>query len=414
MDRLTKGGASPAPAFFVLMLLLGVVTSLRAQTDDGAQRIANSLVPGVERAVGLKFKHPPAIAVRSREQVRDYLMHKIAQEYPPAELLATKRTYQAFRLIPDTLDLGKLIVNLYGEQVAGFFDPDSARLFVVRGSDPQMMRVVMAHELVHALQDQYTHLNTILHLRRQNDRQTAGQSVMEGQAMVGSLTALAPGGQIPDFSQMWGVIRENLRTQQSSMPVFAAAPKVLQEGMLFPYISGGEFIQNFEQNRANPDDLPFNDRLPVSTEQILHYSRYAAGEKPVRVTIAASPGDTLVYDDDFGEFGARVALESWGVSEGRSLAAASGWNGDRYVVLGTRAGTALIWAVAWDSPADAAEFESALRSGWARSAEGRDVAARRSVIETLDVGGVKVVRLVDAPSAWAGWRRLPVVRVARP
>src|SRR6185436_994304 len=129
----------------------------------------------------------------------------------------------------------------------------------------------------------------------------------------------------------------------------------LQEGMLFPYISGGEFIQSFERNRSNPEDLPFNDRLPVSTEQILHYSRYAANEKPVRVAITAVPGDTLVYDDDLGEFGARVALESWGVSEGRSLAAAGGWNGDRYAVFGSRAGTVLVWAAAWDSPADAAE-----------------------------------------------------------
>ncbi len=413
MDRVKPATRSPSRQVAkVAILSLALAGRLAAQSDDGAQRIAQSMIPAVERAAGMTFKHPPLIAVRSRDQVRAYLMRKIAAEFPPAELNAMQRTYRVFRLVPDTLDLGKLIVDLYGEQVAGFFDPDSTMLFVVRGSDPQMMRVVMAHELVHALQDQYTHLNAILKLRRQNDRQTAGQAVMEGQAMVASLSALAPGGQIPDFSQIWSTIRENLRTQQASMPVFANAPKILQESMLFPYIAGGEFIQNFEQNRATPSDMPFNNRLPYSTEQIIHFSRYTARERPAAITIRPVPGDTVVYDDDFGEFGARVALESWGVSEGRALAAASGWNGDRYAVFGTRAGTALVWAVAWDSPADAAEFEAALKSGWARSGAGRpDAATRRSTIETIDVRGVKVVRLVDAPTAWVGWRRMPVVRV---
>ena len=32
-------------------------------------------------------------------------------------------------------------------------------------------------------------------------------------------------------------------------------------------------------------------------------------------TIGSSPGDTTVYDDDFGEFETRILLETWGASE---------------------------------------------------------------------------------------------------
>ena len=385
---------------------------LRAQTDDGAQRVAQQIIPTIERAVGLTFRRPPVIAVRSREQVRQFLINKLAQEFPPAELQATSRTYRAFRLVPDTLDLRQMMVNLYSEQVAGFFDPDSGKLFIVRGADPAMVRVIMAHELVHALQDQYTHLNSILKLKRHNDRQMAGQAVMEGQATVASISALIPGGQVPDFSQAIGAMREGIRQQQSAMPVFAAAPKILQEGLLFPYLAGAEFIQAFDERRASPDEMPFNDRLPVSTEQILHFSRYTAHEAPATVAIAASPGDTLVYDDDFGEFETRVALESWGVSEDEATAAAGGWNGDRYAILGTPAGTALIWAVAFDTPADAQDFERVLRRSWGNTAQATNgTRNRRWTVETLDLGGVKTVRLVDAPNEWAGWRRIPAVRV---
>jgi hypothetical protein len=410
-----RAGTSPRSALLALSLSTWLcIPVLRAQTDDAAQRIARDEIPNIERTVGLRFRRPPAIAVRSREQVRQYLNRKLATEYPPAELEAAQRTYRAFRLVSDTLDLRRMMLDLYSEQVAGFYDPDSSMLFVVRGADPAMLRVILAHELVHALQDQYTRLNAILKLQRQNDRQMAGQAVMEGQAMVASLSAMAPGGQAPDFSQAWGAIREGIRQQQSAMPVFAAAPRILQEGLLFPYIAGGEFIQGFDQRRLHADEMPYNERLPVSTEQILHASKYTTHETPARVIIARPPADTLVYDDDFGEFDTRVALETWGLSEGDAVTAASGWNGDRYLVLGSRSGTALVWAMAFDTPADAQEFERALRRGWESANQGRAGAAgRKWQVDALDVGGVKVVRLVDAPLAWAGWRKVPGVTVRR-
>ena len=397
--------------FLLGFLATGPLGHLYAQSDDGAQRIAQQVIPSIERAVGLKFRRPPQIAVRSREQVRQFLTNKLATEYPPAELEATTRTYRAFRLVSDTLNLRQMMLDLYSEQVAGFFDPDSGKLFIVRGADPAMVRVIMAHELVHALQDQYTRLNGILKLKHQNDRQMAGQAVMEGQATVASISALVPGGQVPDFSQAIGAMREGIRQQQSSMPVFAAAPKILQEGLLFPYLAGAEFIQAFDERRTRPDEMPFNDRLPVSTEQILHFSRYTANERPATVAIGPSAGDTLVYNDNFGEFETRVALESWGVSEAEATAAAGGWNGDRYSILGSSSGTALVWAVAFDTPQDAADFERVLRRAWSAAAQG--ARARRWTVENLDVGGIRTVRLVDAPNEWAGWRRLPAIRVTR-
>ena len=383
-----------------------------AQTDDGIARMTRDVIPQVERAAGMRFRRPPVVLVRSREQVRQFLMRKIEMEYPPAELEASQRAYRAFRLVPDTLDLRRLMVDLYSEQVAGFYDPDSTALFVVRGADAMMVRLILAHELVHALQDQYTQLNSILKLRNQNDRQMAGQAVMEGQATLASLMAMAPGGQLPDLSQVWGMARESIRQQQSSMPVFASAPLIIQEGMLFPYLAGSEFVQQFEQLRASADQLPFNENLPVSTEQVLHISRYSQRDRPVRVTIAAAPGDTAVYENDFGEFDTRAALMTWGASESDAVAGAAGWNGDRYRVFGTRQGTALIWVTAWDTPADAREFERLLRTGWERTAA--RAPGRRSAIEALEIDGVKVVRLVEAPEGWAGWRRLPAVRLTKP
>jgi len=386
------------------------VSAACAQNDDGIQRITRELVPQVERAVGLTFKRPPVVAGRSRDQVRAYLDRKIAAEYPPADMAAVERTYRAFRLVDDTVDLRRLMLDLFAEQVAGYYDPDSSMLFIVRGTDPRMVRFVLAHELVHALQDQYTRLNAILKLRHQNDRQMAGQAVMEGQAVVASLTALAPAGAPPDFAQAWAAIRRGIRDQQASMPVFAAAPRILQESLLFPYVAGGQFITEFENRRARPDEQPFNQNLPISTEQVLHAAKYTAHERPAAIRLAPAGGDTVVYEDDFGEFETRIALETWGASEADAVAAAAGWNGDRYRLLGTPAGTALVWVTAWDSARDADEFEAALRAGWT-SPDRAGAPSRRTRIDRFVSNGISAVRLVDAPAAWTGWRRLPGVTV---
>ncbi|MEK7668731.1 MAG: hypothetical protein AAB409_08800 [Gemmatimonadota bacterium] len=392
--------------------------AVRAQ-DDGVQRMTRELVPAVERAVGLRFRRPPVVQLRSRDQVRAYLNRKLAEQLPPAELSGVERTYRAFGLTSDTADLRRLMLDLYGEQVAGFYDPDSSVLYVVRGAEPAVVRLVLAHELVHALQDQYTPLNAILKLRRENDRQMAGQAVAEGQATLASLQAIAPGTEVGDLSGVWRQVREGIRSQQEAMPVFTAAPRIIQEGLLFPYLAGADFVRGFNLRRVSADEQPYGERMPVSTEQILHASKYSARERPARVRLAVPPGDTLVYDDDFGEFETRIVLETWGASEADAIAAAAGWNGDRFVVLGSRSGTALVWATAWDAADAAAQFEGTLRAGWQRragAAPGRyrsRSGERRWQVDRLTVAGVPVVRLVDAPAAWPGWQALPSARVGR-
>ncbi len=407
------GRADAQPRRGVLLAacaLAALAPRLAAQSEDAAQRIAREVVPQVERAVGLRFRRPPVVAVRDRQQVRRYLDRKIAEQLPPAELAAVQRTYRAFRLVNDTIDLRRLMLDVYSEQVAGFYDPDSAKLFVLRGADPQMVRIIMAHELVHALQDQYMPLNQILKLKHQNDRQMAGQAVAEGQATLASLAALTQGAaELPSLDRMWAGVREGLRQQRESMPVFANAPLIIQEGLLFPYLAGADFMQSFEQRRRRGDEMPYGDRLPVSTEQILHASKYTAREQPRRIVFGPPVrGDTLVYEDDFGEFETRVALQTWGVDGDDAIAAAAGWNGDRYEVFGAPQGTAVVWVTAWDTAEDATQFAQAVRRAWGGT--GGPPRGQRWEVQPSTVAGASLVRLTIAPGAWGGWRRPPVVR----
>ena len=102
----------PVAALLALAPLAGAARAGRAQDDRSAQQIARQVIPDVERAVGLKFRRPPVIAVRSREQVRGYLSRKLAEELPPSELRSVERAYRAFGVVSDTVDLRRLMLDL--------------------------------------------------------------------------------------------------------------------------------------------------------------------------------------------------------------------------------------------------------------------------------------------------------------
>jgi len=80
-------------------------------------------------------------------------------------------------------------------------------------------------------------------------------------------------------------------------------------------------------------------------------------------------------------------------------------------VLG-RGADVLVWYTLWDDAASGARFFRGLERAWAKRRTGGP-AVRRSEIKQLALSGVPVVRLVDAPARWSGWRHVPAIRVGR-
>ena len=112
------------------------------------------------------------------------------------------------------------------------------------------------------------------------------------------------------------------------------------------------------------------------------------------------------FEDDLGEFETRLLLEQHLGDERQATQLATGWDGDRYQVLG-RAADALVWYTVWDDAAAADLFAAGLERAWRkRRADPED---RRSEIKRVDIDGRPGVRLVDAPGDWRGWKQLPQV-----
>jgi hypothetical protein len=371
-----------------------------ARGDRDLARLVDSLRAPVEKATGLRFTSPPRSAMRSREQVRDYLIAKLDEELPPKRLNGLETAYRLFGLLSDTLQLRPLLLDLYTEQVAGFYDPDSAMLFGVEGADRTQLRLVLAHELIHALQGQYLPLDSILDARENNDRLAAAQAILEGQATLASLEVLAPGQGVAQNPQFWELYRDQVRQQQSSMPVFRRAPLVLREALIFPYLQGAEFMHWWETEGR--DSLPYGPRMPVSTEQIIHPARYARGDAPI--ALGFPPDSAVAYEDVLGENEIRVILATLAGSDEVQTVMPIGWGGDRFRLYRTPEGEALVWYVVWDDERSGERF--------LRSATGLRRTSKpgyRAALESVRVGGRPATRFVLAPAAWRGWERLPEV-----
>jgi hypothetical protein len=297
------------------------------------------------------------------------------------------------------------MIDLLTEQVAGYFDPDSNALYLPSDIDPSQARLVISHELVHALQDQYLNLDSLVELKRQNDRRTAAQAILEGQATLAQILVLMPEQKLESLPNFWDLRRA--LAQQGSMQVFAHAPLWLRESLIFPYLGGAEFVRWFE--RAYPGKQPYGALMPVSTQQILHPARYAAGDRPATLVFDAAARDTVRYEDGLGEFEIRLLFEQHLHDDSAAALLTAGWHGDRYEVLGAR-GEALVWYTLWDDGASADRFVHGLERAWAQRRT-PSPAGRRAEIKPINVSGRPAVRLVDAPGGWAGWRRVPQVRV---
>jgi len=373
--------------------------------DAALARLVDSLRPAVERAVGRPFRAPPRSAMRSRAQVREYLVRKLHDDLPPARLAGIEGAYRLFGLLPDTLGLESLLLALYTEQVAGYYDPDSAMLFGVAGVEPLQLKLVLAHEMVHALQGQYLPLDSILRDLRSNDRLAAAQAVLEGQATLVSIDLMSPDADVTASPEFWEQYREQVSAQQSAMPVFAKAPLVLRRTLLFPYIDGAEFVRWWETTPQR-DSMPWGPRMPISTEQVLHPDRYRRGDAPVELQFASGPEP--VYEDLLGELETRI-LEVELTGGPADSEVPLGWGGDRYRVYQAPTGAALVWYAVWDDARHADRFAARITRPFVERAR----PGYRNAVERLEVAGRPAIRLVAAPAAWEGWAAIPGVDISR-
>lgn len=323
-----------------------------------------------EQVVEIRALQPTEPVARrfiDESELRTLMTDQFDAESPPEYVLANERLYKALDLIPADASLRDLTLDMLSGSVAGFYRSDEKTLYVVSktGLPGVTERITFAHEYDHALQDQHTPVfedqDGILD---QTDRILARQAIYEGDA---SLLMTLWGAAHFDFADLAELLA--LASDPEQLTLLERMPAILEETLLFPYTTGLSYVQAAQLQGGWEAVNEFYDRMPESTEQILHPEAYEANEHPIVVDLpddlAAQLGDgwSVALEDTLGELQLGIWLREAGVDGATGSAATSGWGGDRLAVVnGPNGAWGVVIETAWDTSTDATEFVDAAQA----------------------------------------------------
>jgi hypothetical protein len=309
----------------------------KASADADFIAAADEVLGQMSQITGLKLLSPLKKSLRSREEIRAYVVKQMNEEKNAAERYADARSAEAFGLLPKGFDLDTFMVNVLTEQVEGLYDPKTREFYIADWSPLSDQRMVMAHELTHALEDQHFQIEAWERAARPNeDAELARDALLEGSAMAAMVDYLMLGTgrsmkDLPDFDPSM------LIGDLGSTPTLQAAPPFLKDALIFPYIGGLTFSAAILRNTGWSALPGVFEKPPVSTQQILHPALYRSGKIPVTVALPQLEkllGGTWTKLDEniMGEFGWKEVLKQFLDNE-RAKAMAAAWDGDRYAVF---------------------------------------------------------------------------------
>ncbi|MGC1483423.1 MAG: hypothetical protein WA789_06485 [Candidatus Acidiferrum sp.] len=298
--------------------------------------IADEVLQQVSEITGLKQLTPLKKTLRSRDEIRAYVIREMDDEKNPSERYGEERSAEAFGLIPKGFDLDHFMIDLLTEQIAGLYDPKAREFYVADWIPLKDQRMVMAHELTHALQDQHFQIETWVKAARPNDdAELAREAVLEGSAMAAMIDYLLKGTgrsveDLPAFDP------SAFAGDLSKTPKLQAAPQFLKDALIFPYLGGLTFSAAILRTSQWSGVSAVFAKPPLSTQQIMHPALYKSGKIPASVTIPSfekllGSDWTKIDENVMGEFGWKEILKQF-LDEERAAPLAAAWDGDRYVL----------------------------------------------------------------------------------
>ena len=346
----------------------GTATSRQANHSSSPDFIkaADQVLLQMSQILSLPIKQPLKKSLRSKQEVRDYLVREDKEDKNDAERYADAKTLEAFGLIPKDFPLDSFMLDVLTDQVAGLYDPKAKEFYIADWIPVDEQKTVMSHELTHALEDQSFRIDDWIKAARPNDdAELARDSVSEGSAMAAMvdyqmLDQHIGVRELPDVTLL---IRAGAITEMDKDPNLAKAPIYIRDELLFPYLAGTGFTQEFLKAHSGWKDIHLVfENPPVSTQQILHPDLYLNGTKPVAVTLPTWKGVVpdnwkLLEENTMGEFGVGEILKQFRKDNSEDPLTTA-WKGDRYAVFEDAKSktTPLVFRLVLDSPEDAARF----------------------------------------------------------
>jgi hypothetical protein len=320
-------------------------------------------------------------------QARAESLADLDRTYPAARRRDDAELLELFGLVPPHTDLRKVSGDVSGGEVAGYYDTKKKRLAVVSGpasANRALTEITLSHELNHALEDQRFKIH---------DPSPSGAD--DGASAYTALVEGSATSVMDDYAKRYIAPGSLLASAFTDTSTPASVPPYIQRSLEFSYTAGEKFVNELRRvaHGWKLVNYALTHRRPASTEQILHPEKYLADERPLPVSIGPlglDPGFKRVSRGSIGEVDTDELLRI-GNPLPDAQRAAAGWGGGRYEMWIDRSkargcddpcrrADVLVVRWRWDTPADAHEFDKALR----RYAEKNGVAGGTAVLSSND------------------------------
>lgn len=340
----------------------------------------------------------------SEEQLKQNVINDFFKDYTAEDAGHDSLILGAFGLLQPDFDLHQFYIDLYSEQVAGYYDNETKDMYVVAGEDfSGLERMTYAHEFTHTLQDQNYDIENGLkvndeHCKQDSEYCAAVSALMEGDATLSESYWLMRFSTDLDKKQISSFY------QTYTSPVYDSAPPFMKLDFVFPYQQGYDFVNDIYSNGSwKAVDAAYKDP-PVSTEQILHPERYP-DDKPIAVDV---PDLLPVLGNDWEELDRNVMGEwysylilnagyktAFQLDESTAADATEGWGGDTYAVYGDKQSEqfVLVWQSLWETNRDTNEFwQASLDYAGKRWGKAQSSSDTNATWQTQDAGQVTLRR----------------------
>jgi hypothetical protein len=333
-----------------------------SEPPSGARRGEEDLIAlvlsRVQAARGLQARHPVPGRVMAREALIERVKEHLHREVPLEAILDEGLGLQLLGFVSPRLDYEAAELGLLQAQLAGYYEPADGTMYMAADLGHDEATATLAHELVHALQDQHWGLEERSKYRPgHGDSSEAFSALAEGDAtsaMFDVMAAmLAPGSgktalDVPD-DVIVASVREGIGAAS------AGAPREMLTSLAAAYVYGTLFVNALRRRGGwQAVDLAWADP-PTTSEQILHVDKWVTHEGPMPVPApgraALGAGWTVADDDSEGEIGTRVAFEEW-MNPRTAAELSAGWGGDRVMLLKNGSRAALAWRLRYDPGGD--------------------------------------------------------------
>jgi hypothetical protein len=324
------------------------------------QAIIDQVARQVSELRGLEILEDLDVNLMTEDELRAFIEDELVVDPFEIELL------WMLRLIEDReFDFEDMLIDMQVQEIQGFYIPETGELFVIAEDEnlSPLKRVFLAHEIVHALQDQHFDLSRLEEYLPDRDRSMALRAMIEGDAVLTQelyvQEYLTTREQIEYLREAFGLLQ--LGRPDESMD---QVPRYLEETLYFPYSAGLRFIMHAFDGDFGVVDEILQDP-PQSTQQIMNAGAYLAGEidDPIQpdmppILERLHEDWEAVIDGSLGVLDLTIMLEENGVEPADD--AFDGWRGTDFVMYAYEDHLLAVLATRWLTEDDAAEFERAL------------------------------------------------------